>query len=82
MILHVIALGDAGTREAAPMDLTNRQQAEREEHRAYASRDELVEHIARAMRDDRTATPLDGLMLRRPPRPRGWCMVCLFRPSV
>ncbi len=52
------------------MDLTNRRQAEREEQRAHASRGELVEHIARAVRDDGTATPLEGLMLRRASSPR------------
>ena len=51
------------------MDAMNRRQSEREAQRAQASRDELVERIARAVRDDGTAEPLDGLLLRRASAP-------------
>src|SRR5215204_1577446 len=44
------------------MDLMNRQQSESE---AQASRDELAERIARAIREDGTVEPLEGLRLRR-----------------
>ncbi len=40
-------------------------QVEREEHKAQASRDELVELIARAIREDGTVEPLKGLHLNR-----------------
>ncbi|HET7479190.1 MAG TPA: AraC family transcriptional regulator [Rubrobacteraceae bacterium] len=43
----------------------NRTQSEREAPRAQASRDELVERIARAVREEGTAEPLEGLRLRR-----------------
>jgi hypothetical protein len=59
----------AGTREEALMDVMNGRQLEREEQRAQASRGELVERIARAIHDDGTATPLEGLMLRRASSP-------------
>jgi AraC-like DNA-binding protein len=58
-------MDDAGTSEEVTMDLMNRPQSEREAHRAQASRDELVERIARAIREDGTVEPLEGLMLRR-----------------
>jgi len=41
------------------------QQAEREAQRVQANREELVERIARAMREDGTAQPLQGLHLNR-----------------
>ncbi len=47
------------------MDVMNHQQAEREAQRVQANRDELVEQIARAMREDGTAQPLQGLHLSR-----------------
>ena len=47
------------------MDLMNHQQSEREVHRAQASRDELAERIARAVREDGTVEPLEGVQLRR-----------------
>ena len=47
------------------MDLMNRPQSEREAHRAQANRDELVERLARAVREDGTAEPLEGLQLYR-----------------
>jgi AraC-like DNA-binding protein len=51
------------------MDLMNRPRSEREAHRAQASRDELVERIARAIREDGTVEPLEGLHLNRSSSP-------------
>src|SRR5919202_6536310 len=51
------------------MDLMNRPQSEHEAHRVQASRDELVERMARAVREDGTVVPLEGLRLRRTPSP-------------
>jgi AraC-like DNA-binding protein len=50
---------------------TNRWPSEREVQRAQASREELVERLARAIRDDGTAEPLAGLRLRRASSPTG-----------
>jgi AraC-like DNA-binding protein len=47
------------------MDSMNSQQGEREAQRAQASRDELVERIARAVRQDGRVYPLKGLSLHR-----------------
>jgi AraC-like DNA-binding protein len=47
------------------MDSMNPQQVEREAHRAQANRGELVERIARAVREDGRAEPLKGLRLHR-----------------
>jgi AraC-like DNA-binding protein len=65
----MIDMDDAGTREEATMNSTNRRQSEREMQRAQANRDELVEHLARAIRNDGTVEPLAGLMLRRASSP-------------
>jgi AraC-like DNA-binding protein len=70
-ILYIIEMGDAGTREETTMDVTNRPQSEREVQRAQASREELVERLTRAIRDDGTAEPLAGLRLRRASSPTG-----------
>ena len=51
------------------MDLMNRPQSESEAHTAQASRDELVERIARAIREDGTVEPLEGLLLRHASSP-------------
>src|SRR6266699_308579 len=56
LILHIFQMGEAETRKEVAMDVTIHQQAEREE---------LVERIARAMRQDGTAQPLQGLHLYR-----------------
>jgi AraC-like DNA-binding protein len=53
------------------MNSTNYGQFEREVQRAQASREELVERLARAIRDDGTAEPLPGLRLRRASAPTG-----------
>src|SRR5262245_12380807 len=47
------------------MDAINHQQAEREAQRMQANRDELVERIARAIREDGVIEPLQGLHLAR-----------------
>ena len=47
------------------MDVMNYQQAAREAELMQANREELVERIARAMRQDGTAQPLQGLHLYR-----------------
>ena len=51
------------------MDLMNRSQSEREAHRVQTSRDELVDRIARAIREEGTVEPLGGLQLRRASSP-------------
>ena len=47
------------------MDLMTRPQSEREAHWMQASRQELIERIARAVRQDGTVEPLEGVQLRR-----------------
>src|SRR6266508_3006493 len=64
-------MDDAGTREEASIDMTNNEQSAREVQRAQASREELVERLARAIRDDGTTEPLPGLRLRRASAPTG-----------
>jgi AraC-like DNA-binding protein len=51
------------------MDLMNRPQSEHEAHRVQASRDELVERMARGIREDGTVELLEGLRLRRASSP-------------
>ncbi len=51
--------------ETVTVDSMKPQQTEREAHRAQASRDELVERIARTVRKDGRAEPLKGLHLHR-----------------
>jgi AraC-like DNA-binding protein len=51
------------------MDLMNRPASEREAHRAQASRDELVERIARAIREDGAVEAPGGLRLLRASAP-------------
>src|SRR5256714_11937933 len=58
-------MSDGETREEVPMDAMNHQQAEREAELMQANREELVERIARAMREDGIAQPLPGLYLYR-----------------
>jgi AraC-like DNA-binding protein len=53
------------------MPSTNGQQSAREMQRAQASREELVERLAQAIREDGTAEPLPGLRLRRASAPSG-----------
>src|SRR5437868_8708842 len=47
------------------IEALDHRQREREERRAQASREELVERIARTIRDDDTIEPLPGLHLKR-----------------
>src|SRR5437879_10181923 len=47
------------------MESLNEQERERESRRALANRAELVERIARAVREDRTVEPLRGLHFKR-----------------
>jgi len=52
------------------MDAMNHQQLAREAHGAQAGKDELVERIARAVREDGTVEPLKGLLLHRASAPK------------
>jgi AraC-like DNA-binding protein len=52
------------------MDLKQRQQTKREAQLAQANRDELVERIARAIREDGKIEPLKGLYLHRSSSPK------------
>lgn len=52
------------------MDVINHQQAERAAQRVQANREELVERIARAVREDGTVQPLAGLHLNRLSSPK------------
>jgi hypothetical protein len=62
--------GRVGKNEEATVDSMNPQKVEREAHREQAKRDELVELIARAIRDDGTVEPLKGLLLHRSSSPK------------
>src|SRR5436309_4754257 len=53
------------------MDSTNRHQSEREAQNAQAHREELVERLMRALPEDGTAKPLQGLQLTRASSPTG-----------
>jgi hypothetical protein len=50
-------MDDGETREEVPMNVMIHQPAEREARLMQANREELVERIARAMRQDGTAQP-------------------------
>ncbi len=52
------------------VDSIQHEQAEREAHRAEANKDELVELIARAVREDGAVEPLKGLHLQRSSLPK------------
>jgi AraC-like DNA-binding protein len=52
------------------IDAMSQEQAEREAQRAQANREELVERVARAVREDGTIQPLKGLYLSRVSLPR------------
>src|SRR5712692_5066635 len=62
-------MSDGETREEVPMNVTIHQQAEREAERVQANREELVERIGRAIREDGTVQPLQGLHLARSSSP-------------
>jgi hypothetical protein len=56
---------------ATTIESTNRWPSEREVQRAQASREELVERLTWAIRDDGTTEPLPELRLRRASAPTG-----------
>jgi AraC-like DNA-binding protein len=58
-------MDDGETREEVPMDVMNNKPAEREAQLLQANREELVERIGRAVREDGTTQPLQGLHLYR-----------------
>jgi len=58
-------MDDGEIREEVPMNVMIHQPAEREARLMQANREELVERIARAMREDGTTQPLQGLHLYR-----------------
>src|SRR5947208_13037927 len=68
-ILQSTGMSDAATREEAHMDSTNGQRSTSEVPGAQTGRDELAERIARAVREDGTAEPLEGVRLRRASSP-------------
>jgi hypothetical protein len=65
LILHVFQMSDGETREEVPMSVMIHKPPEREALRVQAHREELVERIGRAMREDGTTQPLPGLHLSR-----------------
>src|SRR5947208_11281077 len=65
LILQIFQMSDGETREEVAMDVINHPQAEREAELMQANREELVERIARAIRQDGSAQPLQGLHLYR-----------------
>jgi AraC-like DNA-binding protein len=65
MILRILQMDVGETREEVPMDVINQQQAEREAQRMQANREELVERVGRAIREDGTVQPFSGLHLYR-----------------
>src|SRR2546423_13649270 len=58
-------MDDGETREEVPTDVMIHKPAEREAELMQANREELVERIARAMREDGTTQPLQGFHLYR-----------------
>jgi AraC-like DNA-binding protein len=58
-------MGDREINGEIPMDVMNHQQAEREAQQMQVNREELVERIARAIREDGVIQPLQGLHLSR-----------------
>src|SRR5437762_1484452 len=68
MILQIFKRVGGEIREEVPMDVMNvmnHEQVEREAQRTQADREELVERIARAVPEDGTVQPLEGLYLSR-----------------
>lgn len=55
--------------EEVILDSMHTHQGAPEAHRAQANRDELVERIARAVREDGTVEPLKGMLLHRSSSP-------------
>src|SRR5260370_9665519 len=69
LILQIFQMSDGETREEVPMNVMILQQVEREAQRVQADREELVERIGRAMHEDGTVQPLQGLHLARSSSP-------------
>jgi AraC-like DNA-binding protein len=65
LILHIFPMDDGETREEVPMDVMIHKPAEREAQLMQANREELVERIGRAMREDGTTQLFPGLHLYR-----------------
>src|SRR5438067_1767782 len=65
LILQIFQMSDRETREEVPMNVMIHQQAEREAELMQANREELVERIGRAVREDGVVQPLLGLHLAR-----------------
>jgi AraC-like DNA-binding protein len=65
LILQIFRVSDGESGEEVPMSVMILQQAEREALRVQANREELVERIGRAVREDGTIQPLPGLYLSR-----------------
>src|SRR5579859_4587620 len=64
-ILQIFQMDERATREGVPMDVRDDQQREREAVMRQAYREELVERIGRAVREDGIEEPLPGLHLAR-----------------
>ena len=84
LILQIFQIGDGETRAEVAMDVRNQQPSEREAERMQAHREELVERIARAVPEDGTTQPLQGLHLNRRSSPEASLLearaaVCVFR---
>ncbi len=75
-ILQTFATGNRPTSEAANMNSKNKQQTEPDAQRVQANRDELVERIARCIREDGTVEPLKDILLRRSSTPTEAIPVC------
>ena len=65
LILQIFPMDGGETREEVSMNVMIRQQTDREAERLQADREELVERIGRAMREDGTTQPFQGFHLYR-----------------
>jgi len=65
LILQIFQMSDGETREEVPMNVMIQKPTEREVQRVQANREELVERVERAIREDGTVQPLQGLHLYR-----------------
>lgn len=65
IILQIIEMSEVRTGKEMTMDLNEKQQKKREAQLAQTNRDELVERIGRAIREDGRVEPLRGLRLNR-----------------
>ena len=70
-ILQIFKTHDRGTNEEANMSSRKRLPVEQDEPRTQANRGELVERIARCIREDGRTEPLKGLHLFRASMPTG-----------